>query len=68
MKEDKEEELLDLTQQIVVALETHDLVMNQEEKDVIEGFNDSMLFFMEQRDYYRAIQEGRGLLNKLEQI
>ena len=64
----QEEELLDVTQQIVVALESHSLVMEEEDRDSLEGMNDSMLFFMEQGDYDRAIEEGRALLNKLNQI
>lgn len=63
-----EQELLDLTQKIVVALESHGLVMEQEEKESLEGMNDSMLFFMEQGNFDRAVEEGRQLLKKLEQI
>ena len=63
-----EQELLDLTQKIVVALESHDLVMEQEDKESLEEANNSMLFFMEQGDFDRAVKEGRQLLKKLEQI
>ena len=68
MTMNNEEELLDLTQKILIALESDDLVMEQEEKESLEGMNDSMLFFMEQGDFDRAVKEGRQLLKKLEQI
>jgi hypothetical protein len=61
-------ELNDLTQRIVSSLDQHDLIMSQKEKDSLEGLNDSMLFFMEKRNYKRATQEGLSLLKKLEEI
>jgi|TARA_R110000824_G_scaffold11959_1_gene52606 hypothetical protein len=60
--------LADLTQQIVSSLEAHDLIMEEKDKEALEGMNASMLFFMDQRNYKRAIEEGSNLLRKLEEI
>lgn len=71
MTEEEEQswtQLADLTQRIVIALEDHDLIMEEKDKDALEGLNDSMLFFMEHRNYKRAIEEGSNLLEKLEEI
>ena len=61
-------ELLSLTQQILVKMESHDLIMDQEEKDALESMNNSMSFFLEQGDFGRAVIESREILKKLDQI
>ena len=68
MNEKIHEELLDLTQQIIVKMEAQELVMSQEEKDSLESMNDSMSFFLEQGDFGRAVIESREILKKLDQI
>lgn len=62
-------ELLSLTQQILVKMESaFDLTMTQEEKDTLESMNNSMSFFLEQGDFGRAVIESREILKKLDQI
>ena len=64
----KEEELLDVTLKILVALEEPNLKMNQEDRDSLDFLNDSMSFFIEQGELDRALQEGKQLLKKLDEI
>lgn len=64
----KEEELLDVTLKILVALEGPNLKMNQEDRDSLDFLNDSMSFFIEQGEFDRALQEGKRLLKKLDEI
>ena len=42
--------------------------MNQEDRDSLDFLNDSMSFFIEQGELDRALQEGKQLLKKLDEI
>ena len=64
----KQEELLNLSLEIVNALESKDLVMEQKDKDALQSMNESMSFFTEQGNFDRAISEGKELLKRLDEI
>jgi hypothetical protein len=61
-------ELLKLSQEIVVALDVESLTMTQEEKDSLESARESMAFFMNCGDINRAIEEARNILSILKEI
>ena len=62
------EELLKLSQEIVVGLDVHSLTMTQEEKDYLESARESMAFFMDCGDIDRAVLEARNIVSKLKEI
>ena len=68
MTQEEELELLDITQQILTAIDSPDLVVTEEDKDSLESMNNSMAFFIEQGNFDRALKEGKEFLKKLEQI
>jgi hypothetical protein len=62
------EELLKLSQEIVVALDVESLTMTREEKDSLESARESMAFFMDCGDMDRATLEARNIVSKLKEI
>ena len=62
------EELLKLSQEIVIELDVHSLTMTQEEKDYLDSARESMSFFMDCGDIDRAILEARNIVSKLKEI
>tara|TARA_Y100000592_G_scaffold15371_1_gene22457 strand:- start:1144 stop:1344 length:201 start_codon:yes stop_codon:yes gene_type:complete len=62
------EELLKLSQEIVIELDVHSLTMTQKEKDYLESSRESMAFFMDCGDIDRSILEARNIISKLKEI
>ena len=62
------EELLKLSQEIVIALDRDSITMTEEQKEHLESSRESMAFFMDCGDLDRAILEARNILSKLKEI
>lgn len=62
------EELLELSRQIVIALDVESLTMTEDEREQIDSLRESVAFFLDRGNYDRAIQEAKTLLNKLNSI
>lgn len=67
------EELLKLSQEIVIALDRDmksvmSITMTEKEKEHFESSMESMSFFMDCGDLDRAISEARNILSKLKKI
>ncbi len=65
---EKEEKILEITQQMVLALENPDLMMSQDQKDKLETLNESLLFFLDQGDWDRAIEEGERIVEIINEL
>jgi hypothetical protein len=65
---DKMIELLEVSRQIVVALDVDSLIMTEEDKGSIESSRESMSFFMEAGNLDRAVAEGRNILSRLDDL
>jgi hypothetical protein len=68
MHDKQMEELLEVSRQLVIALDVDSLIMTEEDKDAIESSRESMSFFMDVGNVSRAITEGRSILLRLENL
>jgi len=68
MKQNKEEKFLEITQQMVLALENPNLTMTQKQKDELETLNESSLFFLDQGDWDRAIGEVERIIEIINEL
>jgi hypothetical protein len=63
-----EEKFLEITQQMVLALENPNLIMTQKQKDELEVLNESSLFFLDQGDWDRAIGEVERIIEIINEL
>ena len=64
----KEEKILEITHQMVLALENPNLMMTKEQKEELEILNESLLFFLDQNDWDRAIKEGERIVKIINEL
>ena len=67
-KEEEEEELLELSRQIIICLGDSSLNLTEDEKASLSSILESMEFFTNQGMNKRSIQEAKELLTRLSQI
>jgi hypothetical protein len=63
--EDEEKKLLDLSQQIIKTVGSPDFIMEEDLNEELVTMYDSILFFMNQKDYKKAIEEANNVLKKI---
>tara|TARA_B110000196_G_scaffold317898_1_gene332032 strand:- start:1758 stop:1982 length:225 start_codon:yes stop_codon:yes gene_type:complete len=63
--EDEEKKLLDLSQQIIKTVSSPDFIMEEDLNEELVTMYDSILFFMNQKDYKKAIEEANNVLKKI---
>lgn len=69
MDEDQiQEELCEISWKIIEKLDDPNIALTNEEKDELHMSNDSMMFFIEQENWERAMKEGLNTLNRLSEI
>ena len=67
-REEKETKILEITQKMVIALENPNLMMTRDQKEKLETLNDSLIFFLDQDDLDRAIQEGERIVEIINEL
>ena len=69
MDEDQiQEELCEISWKIIEKLDDPNIALTNKEKDELHMSNDSMMFFIEQENWERAMKEGLNTLNRLSEI
>jgi len=63
--ENEEKKLLDLSQQIIKTVGSPDFIMEEDLNEELVTMYDSILFFMNQKDYKKAIEEANNVLKKI---
>jgi hypothetical protein len=67
-QDEKENKILEITEKMIIALENPNLMMTRDQKEKLETFNESLLFFLDQGDWDRAIQEGERIVEIIEEL
>tara|TARA_Y100000310_G_scaffold331744_1_gene405896 strand:- start:529 stop:756 length:228 start_codon:yes stop_codon:yes gene_type:complete len=62
-----QEKLCEISHKIINKLDG-DISFSEEEKSELHMSNDSMLFFIEQGNWERALEEGKRTLNRIVEI
>ena len=69
MDEDQiQEELCEISWKIIEKLDDPNIELTNEEKEELHMSNDSMMFFINQENWERAMKEGLNTLNRLSEI
>jgi len=68
MTKEEEQELLELSRQIIICLGDSSLNLSEEDKTSLSSILESMEFFTNQGMNKRSIQEAKELLMRLSQI
>tara|TARA_B100001778_G_C18555921_1_gene615348 strand:+ start:369 stop:584 length:216 start_codon:yes stop_codon:yes gene_type:complete len=63
-----QDELMEVSWQIIDKLDNPDLELSEEQKSDLHMGNDTMMFFIEQENWDRALKEGQNNLNKLNNL
>jgi|TARA_B100000073_G_scaffold13539_2_gene11206 prephenate dehydratase len=63
-----QEKLCEISWMIIEKLDDPNITLSKEEKETLHLSNDTMMFFIEQENWERALTEGQNTLNKLKQI
>ena len=66
--EEIQEKLCEISWMIIEKLDDTKITLTEEEKETLHLSNDTMMFFIEQENWERALTEGQNTLNKLKQI
>ena len=67
-KKEQEEKILEITQEMVVALENPNLMMTRSQKEELEILNESLVFFLDKGDLIRGIREGERILEIINEL
>ena len=63
-----QEKMCEISWMIIEKLDDTKITLTEEEKETLHLSNDTMMFFIEQENWERALTEGQNTLNKLKQI
>ena len=63
-----QDELMEISWKIIEKLDDPNIELTNEEKEELHMSNDSMMFFINQENWERAMKEGLNTLNRLSEI